>query len=382
MFLRSQLRGRRRFGRVCLLGGVYVFALVLAAKVAWAQSGSRGYPPMPAPPPNWKPAEEDPLPGMESPPLPEEGLANEYEEVLEGPVEGLKLGPDECEAACPAYWYAKAEYFPLHRSLPDRRQVTARLRLDNFELEHGIRFTVGRQRDCLDGFEVSYAGLHEWEEADFAADPGGGLSAGFIGPAAVANDFNGAVAQAIRYESEMHNVEINRRQWGWDIISAVWGPRVLYFDDTFEFLSTDAGGGGETGQVFIRTRNIMVGYHGGGELLFPITQRLYIGSKLKAGAFFTYNELRGSVINDNAQIVDAADEAINFSLLFEAGTFLNYRFQPNVNFHVGYEFWYIYGYIHALDVFNKRRFLSRLESADFNDDVFFQGATAGVEFLW
>ncbi|MEK6233197.1 MAG: hypothetical protein N2C14_00640, partial [Planctomycetales bacterium] len=316
-------------------------------------------PPPPSPPPE---ADEFlPADGLETPPVNGPGL---------GAVGGDYLGEDagiegedwvslhspvqaplqtDCCASCPAYKYAKVEAMIMHRSKPTRTRFAPFLDCQDFDdLAPGVRVTVGYQEDCLDGYEFSYMGIHEWEETDGNVDPAGNLQGGFVGlPPFDLNDFNGATAQHVSYETRLHNFEINRRQWGWDVVSSVWGLRAIHLEEELNFFSVDAAPNFERGIVHHKAQNLLLGAHGGGELLWPITQRLYFGTKLKAGLFANYNRMRVLIVNDNQELVKCTHEGVDFSFLIETGVYLNYRFKKNVNLYAGFDSFYLYGILDA-----------------------------------
>jgi hypothetical protein len=286
------------------------------------------------------------------------------------------LGAD---LSCPRSWYGRAEAFFLDREGDDGVPLSDAVVRDDFGYELAGRFTFGKMRDCLDGWEFSFAGPFQWTESGQAA--GSSLNSNLMSIDGVAvSAFNGASFQREVYESRLNSFEVSRKWWGWDVISISLGTRYLNLNEKVNFDSI--GAGGEIGQFRVRTDNDLVGLQGGLELILPMGPRLSFGSKLKLGPYANFAD--GQIGLSNAgtvQFLNGEDD-VELSFLGELGYYLNYRITPRVSLRAGYEVWYLYGVALASDQAIVPLSINTGRMLKHREDVFYHGGTAGLQVIW
>jgi len=323
-----------------------------------------------------------------APPVPAPGVVPLAPRPIPVPGDDLPPGfPDDGAAAgigwCGPQWYVQAEGLYFERDLAERRVITRNLAFGQFDFELGGRVTVGRQFDCLEGVEISLAQFDEWNVAEEIFSPAGGLNSRFVSPAfgAVAfNDFTNAVRQQIRYESQLSSFEANRRQFGWDVVSSMWGFRYINLDEQFLLLSQDVAG--DVGAYAIDADNHLVGLQIGGDMAQPVTELLWLRGKTKVGGFANFSDHDSVFFNTQGPTIRAESDEINFAFLSEVGVGANLQLAPGVALRAGYEFWYIWGLALAPEQIDFTVGPRMGVFHDDNGDMFLHGPTAGVNIVW
>jgi hypothetical protein len=295
------------------------------------------------------------------------------------PYDGAAAG---C-GSCGPQWYVQGDALYFERNQSERRVITQNLGFGDFDFEFGGRITFGRQFDCLEGVEVAITQLGEWDAREEIVSPAGGLNSRFVSPffgAGAISGFTNAVRQDIRYESQLNGFEVNRRQFGWDVVSSMWGFRYINLDEEFALLSTDLGGGG--GAYAINSDNHLVGLQIGGDMAQPIVENLWIRGKGKLGGFANFSDHDSVFINTGGPTIRASDDEISFSFLSEVGVGANLQLTPGVALRLGYEMWYIWGLALAPEQIDFTVGPQMGAFHDDNGDIFIHGPTAGMNIVW
>ena len=209
----------------------------------------------------------DAVPPVVSPPVePIPGLAGMLGDEEGDP--GLVMPPGHV-FACPRTWYAEADFVYLNRQSDEITLFGDNSKgMDRLGFELGGRLTVGRLRDCTEGFEFVYIGPHEWVQSETRVGALDSLNSRFVGAGGVnVSSFKFAERQWQRYESKLHSFELSRKWWGWDVISTSFGLRYMYIGEEIRHVSVDDTDG--TGRFLIGTENNLVGPQLGFELFKP-----------------------------------------------------------------------------------------------------------------
>lgn len=234
---------------------------------------------------------------------------------------------------------------------------------DEFDQEWAGRLTLGRRFDCVNGYEIVYTGPLEWEMGlDATYDIGGGAGGGGT-TTTISQDF----------EARLNSVELNRTYFGWDVVKATHGIRVMLYEEASSFSRTTAPAPPafrDDGILAESIDNILIGPQAGLELYYPLSNRFFVGGKLKGGVYANFFESDMRVDGDFA-----SDDDVDIAGMFELGTNVGFRVTDAITATAGYELWYLAGIAGSYDVIPDR-FVFREPSA--NDEVFMHGFTAGV----
>ena len=286
--------------------------------------------------------------------------------------------PADCGYSCPAAWTAEIEGFYMNREGDDRFTASSAFVVDDFGYETGIRTTLHRHLDCLEGWDITYAGGFDWSDRNQRT--GAGLNALFAAGGGVnISAFNNATVHTQSLRSQLHSLEVNRKWYGWDVLAVGVGLRYLNVEEDFLFRSVD--GGGNSGSLGIETNNNA----GGPQLLLEM--KIPIGNwtsttRIKGGLMANIADSNTALINAGAVEIANSDDDLQFASLIEFGYFVKYRLTPNVSLQGGYEFWWLYGLAVAPDQLQARMTPRSGLNIDTNGDTWYHGGTFGVEVVY
>ena len=271
--------------------------------------------------------------------------------------------------------------------------------LNDFDFTSGVRATFGSRSDSIFGREISVFALPGVEQTisrddpliatDFAADQGGRLTT-FIVPVtgAPADAFSGATSQTQRKESSLYAIEINRVNWGWDLIKSFSGIRFLSFQDSYNVQSTsnrstfDAAGNFLTeeidGDFTLDASNTLVGAHIGGELFYDVGYRWSASGFGKFGIFANFNDFDTNFNNGNFNVSSESDN-VTISTVAELGALVHYQIRTNLRFRAGYQGFFVGNVATTADNLGISNGIFAGAEANDSDDVFFHGFNFGLE---
>jgi hypothetical protein len=192
------------------------------------------------------------------------------------------------------------------------------------------------------------------------------------------SEFNNATLHTQNYRSQLNSLELNRRWFGWDVISTFAGVRYLNVGEDFLFDSTGAVG---TGVLAVETNNHLFGPQVGMELMFPLG-RWMTTSTIKGGMFANATDGNALMINNGILQFAASDDDIEFAANLEFGYFVSYQVTPRIKIRGGYEFWWLCGLALAPDQLTNTLTASSGSKVGTNSGTYYHGATAGVEVEW
>lgn len=313
-----------------------------------------------------------------APPQPIDGIWQDptyAEGLIPAPLEG-----GSCPPGCTDRIYVQADALYLSREGDLGTTLSQAFALDDFDWELGGRITIGRQYDCLDGWEFTYMGPYEFDTSDQRI-AGGTLQSrlipagGFV--AADLSAFNNATFHRQEYESKLNSFELNRKWWGWDVMSLSLGLRYMQIDEDFTFTSRNVLA--EEGALVVDTDNALIGGQIGLEMLNPRTRRLSFGVRTKLGLFANISELGSGVFNAGTTLVAHTDDEISFAFAPEVGVFTQYQLTPRIALRTGYEVLYIYGLALASDQELRVVHPGMNDNIDDAGDLLYHGGSVGVE---
>ena len=297
--------------------------------------------------------------------------------VAEQPVDLGIPCPGGCDLR--GYGWAEALYF---RREYDQNYTMSQTRLiEPFNYEWAGRVTVGRLSDCVNGYEFSYAGPFKWERELVTTGAGQQSKLTPIGlDPSLINTFNNADYHSQIYTARMNSYEFNRRWWAWDIFSMLAGIRVVDYRENFGFYSNNPTAG--SGMYLDQARNLLLGAQIGGEHWQPLGLRTLIGLRGKAALLANFNRNQVYLENNGLAVLNAYDNDVDVSGLFELGAFAKYSITRSIRVSAGYELWYLPGMatVPEQNLFNVTT--STGAKSQTGDDVLLQGASFGAEILF
>lgn len=370
---------RRRWARYVLWHAFHVLVVILSSCLAtqWRQTCAqepRDSDPMSAEPGN-EPNSEGPLV-----PLPD---MFEADALSDTSGDGFVL-PADCGLGCAPSWYVQGEALFFVNEGHGAVSLSDAFALPDFSNELGMRVTVGRKRDCAEGWEVSYVGPLRWEVAGevsgFPLDSDLDVPNGDVNISA----FVQAGFHRQTYESTLHSLEVNQRFYDWDTMSCLIGLRYLDINEEFSFESQIPPPLAEQGLFTVDTRNRLIGPQCGLDMIHPVgaSNRLSLIGKTKLGVYANFAEGDVRLVNAGVQELDNGDDDVALAIQGELGVQAHLRITRWLSIHCGYELWYLCGLALA-----DGQTVSPLTQAtgtnlDSDQDTWFHGATLGGQLSW
>ena len=282
---------------------------------------------------------------------------------------------------CPPRFYVIGEALAINREGDAGVRLSQALQLGEFHYREGFRGTIGWTKDCLRGYEITFTRPFKWERGEFVN--GANLQSNLT---AAANfnpvdyaAFNNAVFHSQRYRSELYSVELNRRWWGWDVFSVKAGIRYINIDEEFEFLSVNNVAA--SGEFRVETDNHMFGPQLGIELSQP-TGNWTFQSRFVGGVMLNINDESTLFRNGSSVWVNNSFNDEDFAWTLDVGVMATYHFSDRLSARVGYEGWFVDGVVIAVEQQLTPIDLNMGLRSDARGDIFYHGATAGIELIW
>ena len=285
--------------------------------------------------------------------------------------------------SCPITWYAMAEPFALNREGEDGVTMSDAFALGDFDYALAGRVTVGRRYDCVDGFEISYAGQFEQTLRGTAfgllTGNAGTLDSTLSTAGVDISPFNGADVHRQTYRSRLNSAEIVKKWWGWDVIAVSLGARFIHQGDNFLFEADGAANG--SGSLRVATRNYLLGPQLGLEMYHPLGAWSF-DFKGKASIYGNMANSQTVLWSNGSLPIDNKADNVAFSAMLDFGYYLSYRVSPRLTLRAGYEFWWIHGLAIAPD--QLRGPLNHDSGIHLfsNGDALYHGGVVGAEWLF
>ena len=256
--------------------------------------------------------------------------------------------------------------------------------LNDFDFEAGLRVTYGTRDDSIFGREISFFALPGVEEEISRTDGPGRLSVNtvptsFAGPAPPA--FFNATEQTQTKESDLYSIELNRVNWGWDLIKTFAGFKFVKFDDSYNVTSSGFTPLGDptSGDFTLDANNTLLGGQIGGELFYDVGYRWSASGFGKFGLFANFNDFDTNFNVDDVNFSDENDD-VTLSTVIELGVLAHYQIRTNLRFRAGYNAFFISNVASVSDNIGQSAGLFVGAETTDSDDVFFHGFNFGLEF--
>jgi hypothetical protein len=285
-------------------------------------------------------------------------------------------GVGQCCGDCPPGWRVRAEGLLLRYGRGDGLTLSNAGTAGRLDFESGGRISITRQLDCLDAWEFVGVGPFEWNGTGTAV--GVGLASRLSSTTVNLSEFNNSTLHRENYRTQFNGAELNRRWNGWDVISTLAGVRYINIEENYLF---DTIGPVGTGSLAIHTDNHMVGPQIGMELMYPVGRWM---STMSVKGGLMVNGTRGNLrlVNAGAVQIANSDRDLEVAALFELGYFASYQVTPRLRIRGGYEFWWLYGFADVPGQLANPVTTQTGAHLSGNSEVYYHGASAGVEFVW
>lgn len=272
-----------------------------------------------------------------------------------------------CEACCDARkssLYFSADSLFLNRNIPDRgiavletgvgpnvaRTGTSVLSGDDldFDVEPGVRFTIGRENSDGDFAEFAFFGLHDWNAQAGAFDPADKIAIHFLPDF---DDFDDVTRVDAGYSSQLQSFELNAGGNLGESGRAFLGLRYIDVEEDFSlFVVDDLPNDDATYNV--KTRNYLFGPQIGGSWVAAATDSLSLDVHGKAGLLLNLFDVSTTVVQSGGPQPAFAENRQNeegVGTILELGAMLRYHVSDSMQFRVGYEFMAVNGVALAID---------------------------------
>ncbi len=253
---------------------------------------------------------------------------------------------------------------------------------EDFDWTRGGRVTIGHRFDCNSGREISLMGFDPWiavtEERDAGARLFGNLASAGGFPASSLSSFRNATYLEQLQKTDFYSGEINNTYWAWDVVKTFYGVRYMYFDDEYRLSSANAFG--EQGYYFLDTTNYLFGPHLGWEMFYDIGYRLSFSFSTKLGGYANVHRGTTAILNDGDVVLNATDKNTSLAGSAEIGFHGHYQILPRVRARFGYDVLGLWEVATTEDNFTQVITPTTGLAYEHDDNAFFHGVFAGVEF--
>lgn len=213
---------------------------------------------------------------------------------------------------------------------------------ESYGFEPGIRMTLGRRLDSIEGRELGFTVMETMTSHTSAVSPTNTLftwlqpGAGFN--AANLSSFNDANYHHSFSKSHYYSADYNRVNWNWDVMSTFIGLRYTGMDELYALHSV--GGSGDLGAYRLRARNHMVGPQVGGTLHYDIGRKLSFSLAAKIAGYANFYQTDTEFANNSVRLMDVKDSRADLAWGTELAGFAHYSLTPRARIKGGYELWF------------------------------------------
>ncbi len=297
--------------------------------------------------------------------------------------------PSLCDRGCRNWTISTGALF-LFRSRPNRQPLVfdplgSGQAIDgsnfSFGLQTGFEGTAIRHRAFGDwDFETKYFGIEDWSALQSQRFDGNPIGISNTPPTFV----SGPRQVTSRYSSDIHNFEWNLKKPVGNGMNFLIGVRHLQLNEKlntrFTSLLTPPI---STEDYRINTTNRLYGLQAGFSKALCSDCAYCLEVYGKAGVFANDSEQRSSLVNFlDTGVVEFGmnDRDTQLAFIGEIGLRYTYNLCDNVNFVTGYRGLWVDGVTLASDQVPSTNFAGISSNIDNSGEVFYHGATAGVEF--
>jgi hypothetical protein len=250
----------------------------------------------------------------------------------------------------------------------------------NYSMVAGPRLALGYQLNDCAAVEISYFGLHHWEDSDVVL---GSNNLRLPGDLALATqDFFDADRMQADYRSELHNVEANLyRQVGCQDFAVLIGFRYLNLDETFNIHANDIDAGGSN--YNIHAKNHLFGGQFGSRWQRQ-WNRLGLDIVGKAGIYGNDASQHTFVgdFDDAFVLRNSTTNGGRVAFIGEVGINGTYKLTKTLSARAGYNLLWIEGLARAMDQLDFTDTPTSGTSLVFGKGAFLHGASVGIEARW
>lgn len=297
-------------------------------------------------------------------------------------------------------WRVRGEGLLLHRAVGGNKtysinDATSGIGLANdnldFDYEWSFRVAAERRVHGNNSIEASYFGLFYWDDTAVAISPTEDLQSLYNDGGAPLIGFSDAIAQTLRYQTELHSAEVNywrplQCSWlGAIQVSTCWGVRWVKIDEGLDFVSGSEAG---VGVSETQTKNDLIGSHFGWLISVPLHPNWQLRWGGRAGIFgnlgrqhteiYTVDNATGTATLLVEESVRRGDAAFVGSMEAQ----LAYRINAGWSVYVGTELLWVDGVALAAEQFQAATGADRIERINDNGLAYYQGFQFGVEATW
>jgi hypothetical protein len=360
---------------------------------------------------------------------PEPSPAAKAEAAASQKAPGAVAGPTVGVSEKKGQWYGRAEALLLTRSIIGQGNLATFSRFDpdgistpqnngneyeilgtrdiDFGYEPGMRLTLGYQYNDSTSLELTYFGLHNWEDVQHTptftagnlstripfimSPPGGELR----------NDFFQANYQEFRYETWLHSAAFDVRyqagKMGPILPTFTAGIRYLNIGEEFRFSSQDARPIvlEHKGTFDVDVENHLIGLQVGSEMTHAFNEWASLGVGIKGGILANCADQDTKMVNMarvpgpprtdfTFNITKDGDSRVGLAGLVEAGVFTTFRPTKHIDVRLGYEALFVAGVAVAPNQNTAQGGLSDSPRARLNNSnsVLYHGPSLGLTFRW
>ena len=285
-----------------------------------------------------------------------------------------------CCNSCGPKWYARVDALWLERDDPRETGIAQNLNTDElltnvndgFEQELGARVVVAQELGCGRELEFVYFGLHDHQTE--ALSPFDSRSWDGVPEFNQVPGNGGGFAQADqygwRYESEIHNVEINcRKRCGYGL-TWLLGFRYINLKESFGVAAFEAVEGDAFHQSL--TENSLYGFQAGADWTYQCSCRFSVDAMARGGLYANDYQVANGLINSDGSMRGSNLGGKQVAGVFEAGAHVRWNLKRGWSVRGGYNFLWIEGVTLAAEQFN-------YDVATEEGSVFYHGPSIGVE---
>lgn len=238
------------------------------------------------------------------------------------------------------------------------------------DAEPGVRVGFTAIEDDCRATELVFFGLDQYGGVQTANSPNTIFFPFFGGTAATP-----LTQYDLKYTSEFHGVELNRRRVLSDRFTGIYGIRFIELRE--EFTVNGAGG-----RFFSLTDNDLYGFQVGGEIRLFDWGRTKFVSTIKGGVYYDNADITAEAINPATNgLLKFVDDEDELAFVGEVMIGALVPMGPQANLRAGYQMFYLDGIGLGPNQSATYSLFSGQGSMD-QTDLWYHGAYIGVELFW
>jgi len=181
-------------------------------------------------------------------------------------------------------------------------------------------------------------------------------------------------------ESELYSFELNRTNFGWDVVKTFAGFKFIRFDDSYRILSTDSSFPPNNSFTSLDAVNSLFGAHLGGELFYDIGYRWSGSVKGSWGVYANFNDFDSTNGLGDGPLFSNESNQATISTAAELNFSAHYQIRTDLRFQIGYNLIFVGNVATVADnLVQQVPTLNAIDVTD-SDDVLFHGLSLGLEF--